>query len=403
MESARNPRPAHAESEAAVRFLEVTVDVTTNRAGRRVRRARAPRSGRGRRQADRHVVRGPVARRARPVQWYRDGLPVLRAARGVHTRLPSLLDTERLRGLLARWLPLDSLHQNIDDGRIGAVAVTTTSTATGSTVVFVEKNPSIALPPPDIGRNITYVETWLTVDHVLASAAVPLLFRPIQVREPERWRGWYVDGGLRLNAPLVPAIAFGCERLGVVATQPMTSAASPPPSARRRTLGEPASDRAQPDVYAVAALTMRVLLADRMIEDLHRLADHAPSASGLPVLRSCVHTRSSAPRSNPCAAATVRRSGDARRRKRMALIVDARSLHTMGNVHGPAPDRPAGSGPVSPGTQALSSPDLRPRLQPGEDVLDPDTWAGRIPHTGGSLRACASAGTNGSTYSGCCP
>ncbi|WP_430335026.1 patatin-like phospholipase family protein [Rhodococcus sp. ACT016] len=211
------------------------------------------------------------------------GIRYLEQLLGVPARLPSLLDTERLRGRLAHWLPLHSLHRNIDDGRIDAVAVTTTSTATGSTVVFVEKNPSIALPPPDVGRNITYVETRLTVEHVLASAAVPLLFRPVQVREPKRWHGWYVDGGLRLNAPLTPAIAFGCERLGVVATQPMTSTTSPPPSARPRTRGEPATDRAQPDVYAVAALTMRVLLADRMIEDLHRLADRGRSAAAIDV------------------------------------------------------------------------------------------------------------------------
>ncbi|WP_137725340.1 patatin-like phospholipase family protein [Prescottella subtropica] len=191
---------------------------------------------------------------------------------GVRTRLPSLLDTERLRGRLSEWLPLDTLHRNVDDGLVAAVAVTTTSVATGGTVVFVEKHPSVPLPPPDTGRDITYVETRLTVDHVLASAAVPLLFRPVQVREPERWTGWYVDGGLRLNAPLSPAIAFGCDRLGVVATQPMTRTVSPPPRARGRTHGEPAGDGVQPDVYAVGALAMRVLLADRMIEDLHRLA-----------------------------------------------------------------------------------------------------------------------------------
>lgn len=199
---------------------------------------------------------------------------------GARPRLLSLLDTERLRGRLSQWLPLESLHRNIDDGLVDAVAVATTSTTTGSTVVFVEKHPSVALPPPDIGRNVTYVETRLQVEHVLASAAVPLLFRPVHVNEPGRWHGWYVDGGLRLNAPLVPALAFGCRRLGVVATQPMTSTTSPPPATVRPTSGEPGPGPAQPDVYAVAALALRVLLADRMIEDLHRLAARTGSKSG---------------------------------------------------------------------------------------------------------------------------
>ncbi|TQF68465.1 phospholipase [Rhodococcus spelaei] len=201
------------------------------------------------------------------------GLRYVGQLTGLPIRLPSLLDTERLRSRLRRWLPMETLHANVDSGLIEAVAVATTSVATGGTVVFVEKNPALALPPDDVARNITYVETRLDVEHVMASAAVPMLFRPVRVHTPRRWRGWYVDGGLRLNTPLTPAIAFGCDRLGVVATQPMTSATSPPPVDHQPTEGEPSADRGQPDVYAVAALSLRVLLADRMIEDLHRLAD----------------------------------------------------------------------------------------------------------------------------------
>lgn len=204
------------------------------------------------------------------------GLRYVGQLAGVPIRLPSLLDTERLRKRLDEWVPWESLHRNIADGRVDAVAVTTTSVSTGGTVVFVEKNPSVPLPGDDVARNITYVETRLGVEHVVASAAVPMLFRPVRVDTPQRWRGWYVDGGLRLNAPLEPALAFGCVRLGVVATQPMTSTTSPPPRAYHRTAGEPPTDGPQPDVYAVAALALRVLLADRMIEDLHHLSERRP-------------------------------------------------------------------------------------------------------------------------------
>lgn len=103
----------------------------------------------------------------------------------------------------------------------------------------------------------------MTVEHAVASAAVPVFFRPIHVQTPEQWTGWYVDGGLRLNAPLEPAIDFGCDRLGVVSTQPMTWSDGPPAS-------QPDA-ASQPDVFGQAAVALRVLLADRMIEDLHRL------------------------------------------------------------------------------------------------------------------------------------
>jgi NTE family protein len=201
------------------------------------------------------------------------GLRYIGQLLGLPMRLPSVLDTRRLRKRLNHMLPWESLHRNIADGRVDAVAVTTTSVTTGGTVVFVEKNPSIPLPENDVGRNITYVETQLDVEHVVASTAVPIIFRPVRISTPGRWRGWYVDGGLRLNTPLAPAIAFGCSRLGVVATQPMTSTTSPPPRAYQRAAGEPPTDGPQPDLYSVVALALRVLLADRMVEGLHRLSE----------------------------------------------------------------------------------------------------------------------------------
>lgn len=200
------------------------------------------------------------------------GLRYLGQLAGLPLTIESLLDTRRLRTTLADRLPLRQLHENIEVGVVDAVAVATTSVATGATVVFVEKTHSIALPPDDAIRNITYVPTRLTIDHVLASAAVPLLFRPVWIGLPHRWRGWYLDGGLRLNAPLTPAVAFGCRSLGVVATQPLSPETPRHPTDHIPEPGEPSPDGPVPDLYAVTALTLRSLLADRMIEDLRRLS-----------------------------------------------------------------------------------------------------------------------------------
>jgi len=178
---------------------------------------------------------------------------------GLPVRVPSLLDTTPQRETLEGLLSLDRLHANVADGPVDAVAVVTTSVDTGGTVVFVEKKPSVPLPPPDEDRNLTYVEVELSVEHVLASSAVPVAFRPVFVSTPAAWRGWYVDGGLRLNAPLKPALDLGCDLLGVVATQPASYRSAQPGAGR------------QPDVPGVAALALRALLADRMVEDLRML------------------------------------------------------------------------------------------------------------------------------------
>ncbi|WP_077042318.1 patatin-like phospholipase family protein [Rhodococcus sp. MTM3W5.2] len=191
------------------------------------------------------------------------GLRYLAQIAGIPVRLPSLLDTDPLRDTLKRMLPWDRLHENIAAGTIGAVAVTATSVATRGTVVFVEKHPDVKLPRYDASRNIRYVETTLDVEHVLASSAVPALFRPVYVSEPPRWSGWYVDGGLLLNTPLKPAIDFGADLLGVVATHPRTWPTGRP--------CEQLIHTGKPDVFGAAALSMRAMLADRMIEDLRAI------------------------------------------------------------------------------------------------------------------------------------
>ncbi len=185
---------------------------------------------------------------------------------GLPTRLPSLLDTSPQRATLERLLDLDRVHEAVRSGPVDALAVVTTSVHTGGTVVFVERKQGVALPPPDADRAITYVDTELTVEHVLASAAVPAAFAPVLVTTPAAWAGWYVDGGLRLNVPLKPALDLGAERLGVVSTQPSSYGTQAPGPVGRTPDVQP------PDVAAVAALALRSLLADRMVEDLRVLS-----------------------------------------------------------------------------------------------------------------------------------
>ncbi len=176
---------------------------------------------------------------------------------GLPDRLTSLLDTGPLEATLTPLVDWDDLHANVDAGTVDAVAVVATSVATGGSVVFVEHGPGVALPDPDPRRDISYVPTRLTVRHLLASAAVPGLFEPVWLNDPA---GWYVDGGLRMNTPLKPALRLGADRLGVVATTPSTPAPDAPGTA----------DRA-PDVFAVAAMALRVVLGAGVTEDLRTL------------------------------------------------------------------------------------------------------------------------------------
>ena len=198
------------------------------------------------------------------------GLRYLEQLAGLPVRLPSLFDTTRMSETIGTLVSFESVHENIERGLVDAVAVATTSVATGGTVVFVHKHPSVVLPPYDANRNITYVETELRPEHVLASAAVPALFRPIHISTPARWAGWYVDGGLRLNMPLKPAVQMGTDRLGVVSTRPRHWARGLP--------SQQSADTGEPDLFNAAGVILRAMLADRMVEDLHRLEAHNTTA-----------------------------------------------------------------------------------------------------------------------------
>ncbi|SED93902.1 NTE family protein [Rhodococcus koreensis] len=202
------------------------------------------------------------------------GLRYLGQLAGLHVRLSSPFDTTRMTETITKLVPFERVHENIERGIVEAVAVAATSVATGGTVVFVEKHPSIELPRYDANRNISYVETELRPEHVLASAAVPGLFRPIHIGTPPAWAGWYVDGGLRLNMPLKPAVQMGADRLGMVSTRP-----------RHWPTGLPSQQHTgtgEPDIFNAAGVILRAMLADRMVEDLHRLESRNAQAHADP-------------------------------------------------------------------------------------------------------------------------
>lgn len=127
----------------------------------------------------------------------------------------SLLDTAPLRKTLNRVIDFPRIACNIDDhaSPLRAVGVVATSYETGRSVVFHQGGQT---PAVDEDRGIEYVAARLTNIHVLASGAIPVIFPAVEVTEPASRRGWYGDGGARLNAPLGPALALGAERVIVI-------------------------------------------------------------------------------------------------------------------------------------------------------------------------------------------
>ncbi len=147
------------------------------------------------------------------VHW---GLRLLLGGRAVRPPLRGFVDTAPLRRTLSSAFRVDAngeivgIRKGVLDGRLVALAVITSSYTTGQTVAWVEgKNLEDWERPFRRSRQVN-----LTIDHVMASAALPLLFPAVELDN-----AWYGDGGIRLVTPLSPAVHLGANRLLAFSTR----------------------------------------------------------------------------------------------------------------------------------------------------------------------------------------
>jgi len=138
-------------------------------------------------------------------KWMRD----LSAGGLFHrSKINFLLDATPLRDLLHEKLPLLRLRQNLESGALAGFAVTATSYVSSVAVTFFDGAPGIE---PWVRATRVGVRESIRLDHVMASAAIPIFFPPIRIKGI-----WYGDGSVRMTAPLSPAVHMGAERLVVV-------------------------------------------------------------------------------------------------------------------------------------------------------------------------------------------
>jgi NTE family protein len=130
----------------------------------------------------------------------------------------SLVDTAPLRGLLGRVFDSDGgalagISESLHAGWLQAFALTASSYTTGQSITWMQT------------RDDRRIETWerpqrksiscaIRVDHVMASSALPFFFPAIEVDGE-----WFGDGGMRLTAPLSPAVHLGARRIIAISTR----------------------------------------------------------------------------------------------------------------------------------------------------------------------------------------
>ncbi len=148
------------------------------------------------------------------------------------SRRVGLLDARPMARLIQREVDWRRLARNLHDEHLRALVISTTHIATGRTVVHVDAAPNVSVPMR-LPRGVSVRSDRIRAEHVLASAAIPLLFPPVLIGSD-----LYCDGGLRLNTPMAPAIHMGATKLLVVGmARPAAERAPEPPGTVTRVPG----------------------------------------------------------------------------------------------------------------------------------------------------------------------
>ncbi len=120
----------------------------------------------------------------------------------------SVLDNSPMREMLERHIRFARIQQAIDTGSLRAVSVTTSGYTSGTSITFYQGVEDLA--PWRRTRRLGK-RTEMTLNHLMASSAIPVLFPAVKLRNE-----YYGDGSMRQSAPLSPALHLGANRLLII-------------------------------------------------------------------------------------------------------------------------------------------------------------------------------------------
>ncbi len=121
------------------------------------------------------------------------------------TLVNSVLDTTPLTAFLRENLDMGQVQQRLRTLPDHSLAINCFDYTEMKNVTFYQTKQAC---PPWERTTLRGVRTSLSLEHVLASCAVPLIFPPVHVDGH-----YYGDGSLRNMTPLNPAIRLGAERI----------------------------------------------------------------------------------------------------------------------------------------------------------------------------------------------
>jgi NTE family protein len=168
----------------------------------------------------------------------------------------SLLDATPLRHFLSEHIHCDRIHNNIKRGHLYALAISATNYNSGKSYLFIQGMKGH--PMWNRSRRVT-LATRITVDHVCASAAIPLVFQPVRLKTA-RGTAFFGDGCVRLQQPLSPVIRLGAEKIFAIGVRCDNLEHQKEPT-----------DQRDPSLAQVMGVLFDVMFLDHLATDIEHL------------------------------------------------------------------------------------------------------------------------------------
>ena len=165
-----------------------------------------------------------------------------------------ILDTTPLRAYLKKNIPWEQLNKNVLKGTVDALTVTATNTKSGRCELFIRKKPGISYTGEYKIHDVVF-----QAEHVIASAAIPVVFPSVKIGKT-----YYTDGGLRLFAPMSPAIQLNASGIVMVGLRHQATE-------QEIRAYDDVEMKAPPTIAQLAGRVMNMIFLDRVQYDLEQM------------------------------------------------------------------------------------------------------------------------------------
>jgi len=164
----------------------------------------------------------------------------------------SLLNNAPLRDMLNMVVDFKRIDTNILRGYLSAVSITASSYSNGDSISFFQSEESIS---PWVRAKRRGEPCQINSEHLMASAAIPLVFPSIKIRQEH-----YGDGSIHQLSPLSPAIHLGGENLFIVGVEQP-----------KEPLHSKVNNPHPPTAATVAGHLLDTIFSDTLNSDIERL------------------------------------------------------------------------------------------------------------------------------------